>query len=187
MAGNFFGDLGKSVTKAVRKAADQTGSALESAKLNAKIGTARKEIDKLCRQIGEEVYSRIAEGEEPVGPEVMSCVEDIRAQKDRIRSLRESLAAVQGRKVCPACGDIIASDVAFCPRCGAPVPVMDEEDLFEAEAEDVSGLQEEGSDVQAETDGGVEFITIEDAEQPEEDAAEPEEDGEPEEDTDKTL
>jgi hypothetical protein len=27
-------------------------------------------------------------------------------------------------KICESCGSVIAMDVAFCPKCGAPAPIV---------------------------------------------------------------
>ena len=151
MSDDFFSDLGKSISKATQSAVDRTSSFFESTKINAQIGGVNKEIEKLYQRIGEAVCIRFADDNSPLGEEIMSMMEDIKTHRGKIFSLRETLAAVQGKKVCPVCAEIIAADVAFCPKCGAPTPVK-EEDLFqdeeaapsdeEAVAEDVSETEE---------------------------------------------
>lgn len=137
MSDDFFSDLGKSITKATQSAVDLTNSLIESTKINAQIGGVNKEIEKLYQRIGEAVCLRFADDESPLGEEIISMIEEVRTHRGKILSLRETLAAVQGKKVCPVCTEIIAADVAFCPKCGAPTPVKEEEDLFQDE--DASG------------------------------------------------
>ena len=50
-------------------------------------------------------------------------IDDIRAHAGQLASRRKALAGVKRMRVCPACGELIATDVAFCPKCGTPVVV----------------------------------------------------------------
>ena len=136
MSDDFFSDLGKSFSKVTQSAVDLTSSFIESTKINAQIGGVNKEIEKLYQRIGEAVCLRFADDDSSLGEEILSMMEDVRAHRGTILSLRENLAAVQGRKVCPVCTEIIAADVAFCPKCGAPTPVKEEDDLFQDEETD---------------------------------------------------
>lgn len=137
MSDDFFGDLGKSISKITQGAADRTNSFLEAAKINARIGGVNREIERLYERIGEAVCALNDAGEKSLGEDVLSLMEEVKARRETILSLRESLASVQGKKVCPACTEIIESDVAFCPRCGAPTPVREEGDLFQDEETEI--------------------------------------------------
>ena len=120
MSEDFFGDLGKSITRATQKAVGRTGSLIESTKINAMMGAELKSIEKLYTELGEMVFDRCTKGfaaEESWAP----VIEEIRTHKAKVQSLRGELADIKGMRVCSSCGELIDSKVPFCPMCGAAV------------------------------------------------------------------
>ena len=123
MSDDFFSDLGKSISRVTQKAVGRTGELLETTKINAQISGEQREIEKLYAKIGAIVYRKIVNGTMEVDDDIASIVDDIRAHAGQLASRRKALAGVKRMRVCPACGELIATDVAFCPKCGTPVVV----------------------------------------------------------------
>ena len=133
MAEDFFGAIGKFFARAAVGAADKTSSMMEKSKINSQITGERKEIDKLCQQIGESVLERAAAGEIQLSERENLLMEEINVHQDRIREYRKVMAGLRNMKICPACESLIAIDVAFCPKCGAPTPVPEPEEVMAEE------------------------------------------------------
>lgn len=164
MSEDFFGDLGKTITKAAGEVVDKTGDFFEATKLKAQIAGEEKCIDKGYRNIGEVVFRQQAEGGQ-VSEEVQVLIEEIQKHMQQIAAFREELAQIKGQKVCPLCGAIIDADAAYCPRCGVAVP---EEETVEAEA--VEDAPEEVTEETADEDAAAETPAEEAEESKEEEA-----------------
>ena len=136
MSDDFFGDLGKSISRVTQKAVGRTGELFETTKINAQISGEQREIEKLYAKIGAVVYRKIANGTMEADEDIAPIVDDIRAHAGQLASRRKALAGVKRMRVCPACGELIATDVAFCPKCGTPVVVDAPAALKKAEEED---------------------------------------------------
>ena len=141
MADDFFGTLGKKISKATHSAASATSSLVESTKLNAQISGEHKTVENLYRQIGEAVAKKAEAGELQLGDEENAIVEEIRKHKDTILGIRKALASIKGQKICPSCGEQIPKEVAYCPKCGTETPV-EEEPIEEIMAEAVEDTDE---------------------------------------------
>lgn len=194
MSDDFFGDLGKSITRATQRAAMRTGSLIESTKINAMITAETKSIEKLHLELGELVYERVMEEKITPDEEMQAIIEELKGHLEKILNYRVELAEVRGMRVCPSCGEIIDPQVLFCPKCGVATPPPEEEEksvlhaaLPEAEEEEADDDEEEESaeddyedfeDYEDEEDVEDE-VTAEDEEADEDD--EPEEDDEPDE------
>ena len=107
MAEDFFGELGKSISRATQQAVDKTSVFIERTKITAQISGEQKEIDKL--------YS---------DAEFAPIIHDIDAHTNQVTTYKRTLADVRKMKICESCGSVIAMDVAFCPKCGAPAPIV---------------------------------------------------------------
>ena len=123
MAEDFFGELGKSISKATQQAVDKTSVFIERTKITAQISGEQKEIDKLYQRIGEIVYRKIRMGEMAEDSEISPIVRDIAARTNQVTNYKRNLADVRNMKICDNCGSVIAMDAAFCPKCGAPAPI----------------------------------------------------------------
>ena len=165
MSDDFFGDLGKSITRATQRAAMRTGSLIESTKINAMITAESKAIEKLYLELGEIVYGQFEDGTITVDSQIQAVVDELDIHLERISSYRTELAEVKGMKVCPSCGEIIETDALFCPKCGVSALTGEpgkeepdpEEDPYEAEEEaDDEDLYEEEEEPDEE-----EFLTEE--------------------------
>ncbi len=121
MSEDFFGDLGKSLSRSAQKAATRTGTFFESTKMNAQISSEQKEVEKLYAEIGELVYERALEGQMPEDPEITKLVHMVREHRVRILKMKRDLADVRGMQICPNCQEEVAPDVSFCPKCGMKI------------------------------------------------------------------
>ena len=189
MSDDFFGDLGKSITRATQKAAMRTGSLIESTKINAMITAESKAIEKLYLELGELVYEQYDGGEIKTSSQMSAIVDELDMHLEKISSYRTELAEVKGMRVCPSCGEIIEMDALFCPKCGVsavtgeaeekPVPEEEqEEELYEPEDaddeedddyEDDADDAEDGTESEEEDDPEIEFeLVYEDSEEEDE-------------------
>ncbi len=142
MSEDFFGDLGKSISRYTKKAVDKTSTMVEGAKISAQISAERREIDKLYQKIGETVYRKAVEKDIDLDDDLTAFVDEIRQRKEKTASLTRDLADVKGQKVCQNCGELIPKEVAFCPKCGAPTPVEKEKPDEESEEEQAKKEEE---------------------------------------------
>ena len=175
MAEDFFGALGKKISKVTQSAVDKTSSLVETTKINSQITAEQKEIDKLFQKIGQVILRKADAGEIQPGEEENALICEIRGHEERILEFRKNLAAAKGMKLCPGCGELIAIDVAFCPKCGAPTPVVKAEEPVEEaveacpDEEAVKASAEAAEEASAE---GVEEASAEAAEKTSAEAAE---------------
>ena len=58
MSDDFFGDLGKSISRVTQKAVGRTGELFETTKINAQISGEQREIEKLYAKIGARFFCR---------------------------------------------------------------------------------------------------------------------------------
>ncbi len=123
MSEDFFGDLGKSISKYTQSAVEKANTVLETTKISAQISTETKEIDKLYQKIGETIVKRAVDDGMLLDPSLQTYVDEIKTHNSQILIYKKQLADVKGMKVCPSCRELIAKDVAFCPKCGSPTEV----------------------------------------------------------------
>lgn len=123
MAKDFWSELGRTISNATKKAAENTGSLMDAAKIRGKISNEHKEIDKLYRRLGESFMRRAGGDFSSMSEEDRAAAEEILAHRELIRSFTEELAALKGMKVCPECGELIDLGAVFCPKCGTKTPV----------------------------------------------------------------
>ena len=144
MAEDFFGELGKSISRATQQAVDKTSVFIERTKISAQISGEQKEIDKLYQRIGEIVYRKVKMGEMESNPEFAPIIHDIDAHTNQVTTYKKTLADVRKMKVCESCGSVIAMDVAFCPKCGAPAPIVTQSSAVQdpAATQDMSVAQD---------------------------------------------
>ena len=127
MSEDFFGDLGKSISRATQNAVGRTSTFFESTKISAMISSEQKDIDKMYQAVGETVVNNAGDtGIVELDETIMDLISEIRVCQGRIHELKKELAGVRGMKVCPACHELVPAEVAFCPQCGEAMPVEEE-------------------------------------------------------------
>ncbi len=100
---------------------------MEVARINAKIGELKKEIEALYESIGERVYQTNAE---VVNKAIVA--ELIEAIDEKYIKIKDSLyraAELKGLIICPSCGRECDNEDDFCSKCGAKLPKEEDEVL----------------------------------------------------------
>ena len=134
MSEDFFGDLGQSISKVTQTAVRKTGSFFESTKISSSLTTEQKQIEKLYSRIGEAVVRKTKSGAEIIeDQEVLEYIGQVRRHLDAVLELKQSLAGVKGMRLCISCQELVSPKMAFCPYCGAPLPIEDEPEEEPAE------------------------------------------------------
>ena len=162
MGRDFFDGLGEAISKTARELGGRAENLYETQKMKNKISGEEKQIQKIMAELGRMLYKRYLDGV-PLDEAQRILCEQIDQRMDRISHLKEGLAGVRGRKICPSCGSSVDGSAAFCPHCGAACPTRETEDEAgdvveepseEASAqEEVSGEEVEEEKAEAETSG----------------------------------
>lgn len=164
MAEDFFGELGRSISRATRQAYDKTSVFVESTKISAQLSSQQREIEKLYQKIGENIYKKVRQGEYEPDAEVMLVVEEIRKRQGQMSSMRKNLAEVRNMKVCPSCGELIQAEVAFCPKCGTPTPLTTRKNVTDKSKK--PEIAEKDTDIVEEAETVVAEVEAADVEEP---------------------
>ena len=126
-----LGDLAKNI-------GDKTTDAIETGKLNSKIGSETAAAAAQLQKVGEFYYAKFAAGEQ-VSPEALefcqaaaapyAAAEKAQAEIDRIRAENDAARAASSAvaapprsaagPACTSCGAVNAPGTRFCGSCGA--------------------------------------------------------------------
>ncbi len=100
--------------------AQKVNGAISTTKLKLEIADLERQTEGLLRQIGETVYDthcgQLTDTSHLLGK--LSQIDDL---KLAIQLRRQELARLQGRTLCPHCGNLSQSGDLFCRECGAPL------------------------------------------------------------------
>lgn len=116
----FFDTLTSKSKDVAKKAKDLA----EITSLNSQIGSKESEIKNIYREIGKVIYENKAAWKEVDLGEQFAKIENL---EEQIAKLKADILVIKGNKVCTQCGAEIASDMKFCPKCGAQAPEDPEE------------------------------------------------------------
>ncbi len=130
----FFEDLGATLGTGAKAVADKTKEISGVAAIKAQIGTAEASLGKLYKDLGKAYYEDHKES--AAYGEKMS---EIAAVLAKIDALNAKLSSTQGVKKCPACGEAMAKDSTFCPKCGAKVESFEEVEEVKEVAQETTG------------------------------------------------
>ncbi len=153
MGRDFFDGLGEAISKTARELGGRAENLYETQKMKNKISGEEKQIQKIMAELGRMLYKRYLDGV-PLDEAQRILCEQIDQRMDRISHLKEGLAGVRGRKICPSCGSSVDGSAAFCPHCGAACPTRETEeeagDVVEEPSEEASAQEEENGREKAE-------------------------------------
>ena len=153
----FWDKFSETVSSKSKEVADKAKEIAEVTSLTSKISTQESLIEKYFKEIGRFVYEHKDEQCDNGLEERFKLVD---AAYEEIEKLRKDIRKIKGIKLCESCGAEIATDVAFCPKCGTAVPEQIPE---EVQAEEVREVPAEESAEEAPAAETVAEATAEEA------------------------
>lgn len=112
----FIDEIGRKISSGANKVSAQTKKMTETARINGEISANSAEIDKLMKNLGLYVKSRLIN--EIKDPEALKIAAQIDAYIARNEQLAAQLQAVKGIRHCVNCGMELPQNSVFCPNCG---------------------------------------------------------------------
>ncbi len=104
-------------SKAAKTVGKKTEEAVKSTKSSLKVFDLNTEIEVLYKEMGELLY-KTHTGEEVGEDEIDNRLALIDAKNEQIAALKEEAASRKAATQCPACGQTVGKDDAFCRNCG---------------------------------------------------------------------
>ena len=144
---DLFGSIKQTITETAGAVGKKTEEFVETQKMRNKVRTLQREIRKKYADVGEIVYKRYVDGD-TMDEELTGHCEVVMGLQKELAECKESMAAKQGKNVCPACGITNPKDAVFCMYCGTELPGDEEEKEGE---EPETEVEEETEDPQEET------------------------------------
>ena len=120
-----FSDIGKKLNNLAESAGKKSSEMVESARLNAEIRNFEDNVADLQFELGRAFYEQNKDN--PEGPFEETIRQILRFEQD-IRIRNERLLALKGLMFCPSCNAVIGTGDGFCSKCGAPLPIVKEEE-----------------------------------------------------------
>ena len=174
---DLFGSIKQTITETAGAVGKKTEEFVETQKMRNKVRTLQREIRKKYADVGEIVYKRYVDGD-IMDEELAGHCEVVMGLQKELAECKESMAAKQGKNVCPACGISNPKDAVFCMYCGTELPGEEEEKEEKEGEEPETEVEEETEESQEETK--EETAPEQDAEQEVWDACAQKEDGDEE-------
>ena len=133
----FFDKLTKKASETYKGAAEKTGKLAREAKLKIKINENKSKINDIYEEIGKKVYQKHISNEDLC---IKKDLEDECGKIDilsaEIDNYHKEILELSNEKECVNCGEHIALDAKFCPKCGKEQPEIKEEPAKEVEVID---------------------------------------------------
>ena len=123
---DLFGSIKQTLTETAGAVGKKTEEFVETQKMRNKMRTLQREIRNKYADLGEIVYKRYVDGD-TMDEELTGHCEVVMGLQKELAECKESMAAKQGKNVCPACGISNPKDAVFCMYCGAELPVEEDE------------------------------------------------------------
>ena len=115
----FWDNLTQKASQTTAKAVQKAKDLSEVAKLNSLITSEEGKINNTYSQIGKLYMSLHLQDYED---EFSGMVNSIIESEQKIRDYQQQIQDIKGVQKCPNCGAEVASGLAFCGSCGAPMP-----------------------------------------------------------------
>ena len=146
----FFDGWGKKITETVDVVGKKTNELVEIQKLRSQISSLEKNIDKCYIELGKMMFEAFQDGED-ICDEAKAYCEEITGSAVLIEEYKAEIVEIKGLKTCENCGEPVANDVVFCPKCGAKIEdivvdaevVDDEDSIFEEVVDEIKEEIEE--------------------------------------------
>lgn len=125
---NFFENFKRNASDAADKAVKKTNELTAIAKLNVNVKTAESKLSSVYEEIGRLFYNAERTGLDNTG-DIADRIMQADKLKADIASCKAEIAKLRKVIVCEGCGEEIADEYAFCPKCGMkqikPEPEVD--------------------------------------------------------------
>lgn len=118
----FFDDLGKKLSQAGQTAVQKTKEMTDIARINSMISDEEKKVNDNYYQIGK-LYAAMHQTD--FESDFAGMITAIKESETKIRDYKQQIQDIKGVVRCEKCGAEVASNVAFCSSCGAPMPKQD--------------------------------------------------------------
>ena len=146
---DFFGNLrenleslGKTISEKAEVVSKKTEDAVEIQKIKSQIRVMERNNERDLQDIGKMIYDQFKKGQ-LVDTQFVELCEAIEDREESIEAYNKQVADLKGMDVCKNCKEHLASDVAFCPKCGTKVEKEEAEEVEVVEAEVVEDVVEE--------------------------------------------
>ena len=176
----FFDELKKNlsgVTDTVAKTSEnvmkKSSTAIEIQKAKMKKVSLEGDMKELYASLGKLYFEEYADGDMP--KEMAELCEKITSCQHAINEAEQRAALLKGVVICSNCQAEVDKDASYCPKCGAEIihVVEEDENVDAASSEEVDDEVPEGADTE-DSEGGAEEADAE----PEESAEENEQEDE---------
>jgi RNA polymerase subunit RPABC4/transcription elongation factor Spt4 len=170
MDNRFFDDLSDTLSRTAKEFGDRAESFYSKQKLRGQITMEERAADKAMQEIGKAVYDRYAKGEEFDG-KINELCKRVDQYYRKIEELKNEIAGMDKKKICPACGKVIDRDAQFCSYCGMAYPQEEDAEVVDGEIIDDGEADETETDEES-VEEDTEEAEEESDEEAEEDSAE---------------
>lgn len=185
----FFDELKKNlsgVTDTVAKTSEnvmkKSSTAIEIQKANLKRVSLEGDMKELYASLGKLYFEEYADGDMP--KEMAELCEKITSCQHAINEAEQRAALLKGVVICSNCQAEVDKDASYCPKCGAEIihVVEEDENVDAASSEEVDDEVPDGADTE-DSEGGAEEADAEpeesaEANEQEDEAAKETEEGE---------
>ena len=185
----FFDELKKNlsgVTDTVAKTSEnvmkKSSTAIEIQKANLKRVSLEGDMKELYASLGKLYFEEYADGDMP--KEMAELCEKITSCQHAINEAEQRAALLKGVVICSNCQAEVDKDASYCPKCGAEIihVVEEDENVDAASSEEVDDEVPDGADTE-DSEGGAEEVDAEpeesaEANEQEDEAAKETEEGE---------
>lgn len=117
----FLDGIGKKLAQSGQDVMKKTRNFADSTKLSGMIADEERNINAFYPQLGKAYYELHKTDPEHALSELVAAINDAFA---RIEQLNEQIAAINGARKCPSCGNLVPSGGVFCNSCGAKLPPL---------------------------------------------------------------
>lgn len=149
----FFDELGKAISGKSREAATKVRDLTEILQLKSKLSSEKEKVNKAYINLGKAYYDR---HEASAEEEYQEDFDMIRTGLLKISELEEEIVSLEGTRICAECGAKVEKGAAFCGRCGAQMPLKQEETEETFNGDDVTFEEKKPQPETEETSSGEE-------------------------------
>lgn len=141
----FFDELKKNLSGVSGTVAKKSGTVLELQKAKLKKVSLEGDLKDIYAKLGQLYFENYADGDMP--KEMAALCEKVTACQHAIDEAEQRTAYLKGVVICSKCQAEVDREASYCPKCGAEiVHVVEEEDTEAVEAEEEK--EEESQDIE---------------------------------------